>query len=294
MMNQKFILSSIISILIVTGIQSQQIWPVQVNGSMLPPHSLDLKVYTTDRIEDLIFNVILMDPVEEMLEVKPVLSIEQNGNVIYQTDMNFASVPIKLLQFEQYTLNGSELSVYLSNEALTGKNSEGRGSVILPEGLLDICIQMYGVDRVVPVSNKFCITSNFRLNQAPQLIKPVFNEKIKIPAIQNMIFSWLPMHLGSGNNPGAVEYFFELVELPQGVMNANDAFESALKVFNTTTTSTSLIYSQAEPVLDPNKYYAWRVTASSFLYPTSKLFQNDGKSEISIFILYDGDSPQPN
>ena len=290
-MNQKFILSSIISILIVTGIQSQQIWPVQVNGSMLPPHSLDLKVYTTDRIEDLIFNVILMDPVEEMLEVKPVLSIEQNGNVIYQTDMNFASVPIKLLQFEQYTLNGSELSVYLSNEALTGKNSEGRGSVILPEGLLDICIQMYGVDRVVPVSNKFCITSNFRLNQAPQLIKPVFNEKIKIPAIQNMIFSWLPMHLGSGNNPGAVEYFFELVELPQGVMNANDAFESALKVFNTTTTSTSLIYSQAEPVLDPNKYYAWRVTASSFLYPTSKLFQNDGKSEISIFILYDGDSP---
>lgn len=74
-------------------------------------------------------------------------------------------------------------------------------------------------------------------------------------------------------------------------MNANDAFESALKVFNTTTTSTSLIYSQAEPVLDPNKYYAWRVTASSFLYPTSKLFQNDGKSEISIFILYDGDSP---
>lgn len=176
-MNQKFILSSIISILIVTGIQSQQIWPVQVNGSMLPPHSLDLKVYTTDRIEDLIFNVILMDPVEEMLEVKPVLSIEQNGNVIYQTDMNFASVPIKLLQFEQYTLNGSELSVYLSNEALTGKNSEGRGSVILPEGLLDICIQMYGVDRVVPVSNKFCITSNFRLNQAPQLIKPVLMKR---------------------------------------------------------------------------------------------------------------------
>ncbi|MBK9722608.1 MAG: hypothetical protein IPO78_13470 [Saprospiraceae bacterium] len=80
--------------------------------------------------------------------------------------MNFASVPIKLLQFEQYTLDGSVLSAYLSNDALTGKNSEGRGSVILPEGLLDICIQMYGVDRVVPVSNKFCITSNFRLNQA--------------------------------------------------------------------------------------------------------------------------------
>ncbi|MBK9722607.1 MAG: hypothetical protein IPO78_13465 [Saprospiraceae bacterium] len=103
-----------------------------------------------------------------------------------------------------------------------------------------------------------------------------------------MIFSWQPMHIGSGNNPGAVEYLFELVELPQGVMNANDAFESALKVYNTTTTSTSLIYSPAEPVLDPNKCYAWRVTASSIMYPTIRLFQNDGKSEISVFVLYDG------
>jgi hypothetical protein len=291
MMNQKFILSCIFSILILTGIQSQQIWPVQVTGSMTPPHSLDLKVYTTDRIEDLMFNVLLMDPLEEILEVRPVLSIEQNGNVIYQTDMNFVTAPLELIQFEPYTLDGSALSVYLSNLALTGNNSEGRGSTTLPEGLLTICIQMYGVERVVPVSNKFCITSNFRLNQPPQIIKPSFNEKIKISPVQNMIFSWQPMHLGSANNPGAVEYKFELVELPQGVMNANDAFESALKVYNTTTTATSLIYSQGEPVLEPNKYYAWRVTASSIMYPTSTLFQNDGRSEISVFVLYDGDSP---
>ena len=102
-MNQKFILSCIFSILILTGIQSQQIWPVQVTGSMTPPHSLDLKVYTTDRIEDLMFNVLLMDPLEEILEVRPVLSIEQNGNVIYQTDMNFVTAPLELIQFEPYT-----------------------------------------------------------------------------------------------------------------------------------------------------------------------------------------------
>ena len=81
-----------------------------------------------------------------------------------------------------------------------------------------------------------------------------------MPAVQNMIFSWMPMHLSSGNNPGAVEYFFEMVELPSGYMNANDVFESALKIYTTTVSTTSFIYSQSEPLLNPNTYYAWRVT----------------------------------
>jgi hypothetical protein len=112
-----------------------------------------------------------------------------------------------------------------------------------------------------------------------------------MPELQNQLFSWTPMHIGSGNNPGPVEYTFELVALPLGVMNANDAFESALKVYTTTTTATSLIYTQAEPTLEPNVYYAWRVTARSIMYPTSKLFQNEGRSEVSVFVLYDGDIP---
>jgi hypothetical protein len=290
-LNLKYILSIVIFISVITGLSSQHVWPVQVTGSMIPPHSLDLKVYGTERLEDLLFNVTLMDPVEPTLDVRPVLTIEQNGSVIYQTDMNFSISPMQLTQFEPFTIDGSLLSTLLSNEALTTTNSQGRGSVILPEGLWNICLQMYGVERQVPVSNKFCIAANFRLNQAPQIIMPSFNEKIKLSPVQNMIFSWQPMHIGSGNNPGAVEYLFELVELPQGVMNANDVFESALKIYNTSTTSTSFIYSQAEPLLDPNKYYAWRVTASSIIYPTSRLFQNDGKSEISIFVLYDGDAP---
>ncbi|MDQ3142342.1 MAG: hypothetical protein M3Q56_08875, partial [Bacteroidota bacterium] len=291
MMQTKFLFILLISICVTFFAHGQEVWPVQVTGSMSPPHSLDLKVYTIDRVNDLKFNVLLTDPKEESLKVTPVLSIEQNGNIIYQTDMNYVLPALELLQNDIFVMDGSVLSPYLSNEALTGKNAEGWGSVILPEGFLNICVQMYGVDRVVPVSNKFCIAANFRLNQAPQIIRPAFNEKIKMPPIQNMIFSWMPMHIGSGNNPGAVEYLFELVELPQGVMNANDAFESALKVYSTTTTTTSLIYSPAEPVLEPNKYYAWRITASSVLYPTSKLFQNDGRSEISVFVMYDGDAP---
>lgn len=41
-----------------------QVYPVQVTGSLIPPHSLDLKVYGTDRNMDLSFNALLKDPTQ--------------------------------------------------------------------------------------------------------------------------------------------------------------------------------------------------------------------------------------
>lgn len=289
---KKFVTLYLTFFLFICSLTAQNtIWPVQVTGALVPPHSLDLKVYGTDRVNDLNFQVFLKDPVEQSLQVRPVLTIEQNGTILYQTDMNFNGDILTLTQFEPFVLDGTILNRYLSSEALTGRAEQGRGATLIPEGFNQICLQMYGVERSVPVSNKFCVAGNFRLNQPPQIIKPAFNEKIKMPEVQNMIFSWMPMHLGSGNNPGAVDYFFELVALPQGVMNANDFFDSALKVYSTTTNATSFIYSQAEPPLQPGVYYAWRVKASSMLHPTSTLFQNEGKSEISVFVLYEGEVP---
>ena len=282
----------LITLLSNTNISAQnQVYPVQVTGSLIPPHSLDLKVYGTDRNMDLSFNALLKDPTQAFLSVVPRITIEQSGTEIYGTDPNFFGEQLLLSQFENQTIDGIYLSNYLSNAALSGKGGLGMGSVEIPEGFNQVCLQFYGVDRNVAVSNKFCVSGNFRLNQPPQIVKPAFNEKIKIPPVQSTIFSWQPMHLGSGNNPGMVEYTFEMVELPIGVMNANDVFESALKIYNTTTNATSLLYTQAEPILEAGKIYAWRVTAKSVLYPTSKLFQNDGKSEISTFIMYDGDVP---
>lgn len=269
----------------------EDVYPVLLSGFMRPPYSLNLKVYGEDRQGDLSFNAILRDPTQVSLLVRPVISIEQNGTVISQTDHSYNGPTILLKQFEQVLVDGSSLSNYLSNINMTGANNTGTGSIDVPEGFIQICLQLYGVDRNVAVSNKFCISGNFRLNQPPQLVKPSFNEKLKVQPVQNTIFSWQPMHIGSGNNPGAVEYLYELVQLPDGVLNANDAFETSLKIFSTTTLSNSIIYGPGDPILQANKYYAWRVTASSINYASSKLFQNDGKSEISVFVFYDGDAP---
>lgn len=287
----KYILGFIVGIIFTTTMIGQQAWPVQVTGSLIPPHSLNLGVYGAERTQDLTFNAMLKDPVQASLQVRLSLSIEQNGNVIYQTDPNYLGMPITLNQFQNIVLDGNALRSYLNSQSLTGANETGMGALEIPEGFNQICLQIYGLDRNVPISNKFCMSGNFRLNQPPQIVKPSCGEKIKLPLTQNMLFNWQPMHLGSPNSPGAVEYEFELVQLPEGTFNANDVFDSALKTYKTKSFSASLLYTQAEPNLEPNKVYAWRVRATSVMNPTSRLFQNDGLSQICTFMLYDSEYP---
>ncbi len=290
-MNWQKVISVLIFLLLTCSVFSQQIWPVQVTGALIPPRSLDLGVYGTDRSGDLFFNAMLNDPVEPTLQVQLQLSVEQNGQVIYQTDPNYFGAPITLAQFQMMQIDGNMLQNYLNSANLSGQNGSGIGSLEIPEGFNKICLQVFGVEKNVPVSNKFCVQGSFQLNQAPQIIMPSCAQKMEYPETQNQLFTWQAMHLGSSNSPGAVEYQFEMVQLPDGTYNANDAFESALQVYKTKTMSPTLLYTQAEPLLLPGKVYAWRVKASSLAYPTSKLFQNDGYSEVCTFMYYENDLP---
>lgn len=291
MITIKRILPILFALFVIGDTMAQQVWPVQLTGAMIPPRSLDLGVYGTDRPQDLFFNAMLNDPVEPSLQVRLELSIERNGEVLYITDPNYVAPPITLSQFQMMQIDGSMLRDYLNNANLVGAQNTGTGAIEIPEGFNQICLQVYGVDRNVPVSNKFCVQGSFVLNQTPQAIVPAFAELLEFPETQNQLFTWQPMHLGSSNSPGAVEYKFEMVQLPDGTYNANDAFESALQVYQTTTMTPSLIYTQAEPQLLPGKLYAWRVRAYPMMHPTSKLFQNDGYSEIYTFMYYEGEKP---
>jgi len=269
----------------------QQVWPVQVTGFMIPPRSLDLGVYTMERSQDLGFNVTLNDPIQASLPVQLSLSIENNNNLIYKTDPNFSGPNITLSQFQQLAIDGIALQPYLSPSALVGATNNGMGSLEIPEGFNKVCLEVYGIDRNVPLSKKFCVQGSFQLNQTPLLSLPSCDAQMEYPETQNLIFNWTPMHIGSSNSPSPVEYQFELVRLPDGVTNANDAFETSIQVFQTTSMTPTLLYSQAEPLLEVDKLYAWRVKAYSLIHPTSKLFQNDGYSEICTFMYYGEDGP---
>jgi hypothetical protein len=277
---------TIFSMLLAFAGFGQQLFPVQVNGVTIPPRALNINIYGTDRSQDLTYFATLVDRDEPFLDVTLRVTIESKGKVIYRTDPNFLGPIINLQQFQARTIRGSDLRPYLTPSALVGPSDRGKGSVEVPEGFNRICLEVMGTVRRVPVSNKFCVSGNFKLNQPPFLVKPACGSRSVLPPTQNLLFNWRPMHRGSSNSPSPVEYEFTLVELPPGVTNANDAFNSSMRVYSTTTTNPTLFYGAGQPRLLPDRIYAWRVKAVASNHRTSLLFENGGLSEVCTFSYY--------
>jgi hypothetical protein len=271
---------------------AQQIYPVALTGFLLPPHSLDLSVYGTLRTQDLVFNAVLNDPVEPFRDTRLKLYIENNGNTIYVSDPNAAFPTLRLDKQVPVVLDGFALQPYLQPQALTGATGQGQGSVIVPEGLNRICVEVIDIQRNVPISRKTCVTGNFFLNEPPQLLMPICHNQMPFPPTQSQLFNWTPMHIGSGNNPAPVEYVFKLVELLPGA-DPNDGFDFNFQVLEKTTMTPSLIYSPVDPPLFPGKTYAWRVQARNMLKP-GLMFRNNGYSQVCTFSYYSNGGSNPN
>ena len=194
-----------------TTAYTQGVYPIQVSGMLVPPHSLDLSVYTAERASDLSFTATLNDPTESDLEVYLRLSVEQNGSTIYETDPNAALPTVRLQQFVPRTFTGSDLAPYLAPANLRGAFGEETSALQVPEGFGQVCLEVRGVRRDIALSRKTCSRANFRLNLVPRPALPELNAQVEQRNPQNILFNWTPMHLGSGNSPGPVEYVFELV-----------------------------------------------------------------------------------
>ncbi len=268
---------------------AQQVYPVSLTGLLIPPHSLDLSVYGTQRAQDLVFTAALLDPVEPYRDTRLKLYLENNGKTLYTTDPNYGLQPIRLNMNQPVLLDGFALQPYLQPEALIGAAGQGQGSVIMPEGLNRICVEVIDLERNVPISRKTCVTGGFFLNEPPMLQLPACGSNVLQAPMQSQTFTWTPLHPGSGNNPAPVEYLFQLVELQPGV-DPNDGFDFSLKILERTTMSPSLIYGPADPILQPGHSYAWRVQARNMLKP-GLMFRNGGFSAVCSFVYGDGFPP---
>ena len=280
-------LAAALAAAVTTALQAQVVYPVALSGAGLPPaRSLDLSVYALERAQDVMFTATLADPTEPRLDVKLRLSVEQGGQVLYRTDPNNGLPPITLAAGQPLVINGRTLAPYLRFENLLGSGGGAPRSLEVPEGFIDVCVEVYGVQRVVPVSRKICLTRYFRLNQVPLPILPAQGAQIERKQVQNLLFTWTPRHLGSGNAPRVVNYEFELVRLPRGYYNANDAFRASRRIITARVTGPSYVYGPTQPLLDTNAVYAWRVRAFAPGQERSLLFQNDGYAEIQTFYYY--------
>ena len=276
------ILILVLFCLSIQSLWAQQVFPVKINGTWLPPYSSLLSDYAADKSQDLMFTVLLNDPVEVSRDVRFRLTIENDGREIMITNPNFLPQPMTLHQFTPELITGAEIAEYLQVQNLVG--TRGRNSSnFLPEGFNRICLEVIDYQRGVPISAKACVSGFFRPIEAPILEIPTCHKIIPPSPTQNMLFRWLPRHIGQPNAPAVVEYEFTLVELLPGIGDPNDGFEQAIQIYQTTTMVPSLLYLEGEPLLEKNKTYAWRVQAKDMM--GGNVFVNNGFSKVCTFSM---------
>lgn len=260
-----------------------QSYEVQANIQVLPPYSVFLSDYTSPVSNKLNVTLMVNGAANLDYNVKLKFSIKGEGITI-QTSPGFMPTPVKLYAgtIESYT--GADLSAYFdpANLVFSGITKEqfmktGR----LPEGIYQFSVQVVEYNRSIPVSYPASAMAWIILNDPPMWITPQANEKVKHQDPQNILFTWLPRHTGSPNSAFTTEYEFTMVEVHPDNRNPNDAINTAIPIYKTTTTNTSLIYGPAEAPLVVGRKYACRLRA--YDREGKDLFKNQGYSEVLAF-----------
>jgi len=159
---------------------AQQVFPVLVNGSLVPPHSLAIEDYAFDKSEDILFFVTLNDPIEQMRAVRFRLTIMSDGQDILVTSSNFSPPPIILEKDIMQMINGVDLAAYFNPLNLVRVDGGGAGNGLLPPGFNSFCLEVIDIERGVPISNKFCVSGIFELAQPPILNTPFCHSFLRL------------------------------------------------------------------------------------------------------------------
>ena len=233
-----------------------QTFPIDANTVLVPPYTLELSDYQVEKSQDLMVNITLNDPIEAFWDVRFRITVSNNGTDILQTSPSFQPEPYRLNQFSTAMLTGFELSEYLSFNNLVGLNGYTNTGT-LPEGLNSICVEVVDYNRPdVVLSRKACGSGYAILNDPPFPQLPVCESDVPFQEVQNLVFTWLPMHLGSPNPVTNIEYNFSLVRVENGY-NQFEAMEAATPIYEESTTNTTIVLQ--DPILEPGYTYAWQV-----------------------------------
>jgi hypothetical protein len=282
------IVRSVVSVvlLLIACIKAQaQTYPVQVNTQILAPYSPYLTDYTAVGAQRLIVNFTLNDPTLTEYRGKLRITIEGVGITIRTKQSFIPQQPLVLLGGSvPLLLYGEDLEEYFNPGNLDfaglSKNQYEKGAK-LPEGVYRFTIEVLDYNRNTVVSNKGTAIAWIILNDPPLLNLPRNETKAAILDPTNIAFTWTPRHTGSPNSAFTTEYIFKLVEIWPASRNPYDAFLSQQPLYETTTSSTQIVYGPADPALIPGRKYAWLVQAKDT--EGRDLFKNEGKSEVYTF-----------
>ena len=277
----KLILLSLILVLGISERALAQYFPIHATVQWPAPQSPYLADYSTAGRDRLIVTLLNRDQQQPLLFAKLRLQLKSGGF----TAKNREEVAYPMLELNTgvpFRLTGIDLAPYLQPQNLQSSGNLRNGQ--LPTGYAEISVQVVEYYTGRPLSDWHTARAYLDVKKPPFLNLPEQDAQVALRDPLFIRFQWTPRHQGLSGT----EYEFVLKELPDNGVAPQSAFAYGQEIYRTHTRSTSLSYTHLDPLLLPNRRYAWQVRALAREGVNEVgMFEHGGYSEISWFTLND-------
>ena len=243
-----------------------QFYPVHAVVQWPSPQSPHLEDYYSGSRDRLIITLHNRDLQQPLLLARLRLQIKSNG-FLAQTREELSYPQLELMAGVPTRLTATDLMPYLRPESLliNGRLRNGQ----FPTGFTEISVQVVDYYSHQVLSSWHTARAYLDSKQPPMLNLPQRDEQVAYRDPLFIRFQWYPRHQGLAGT----EYEFVLKELPDNGAAPQAAFAYGNEIYRTRTRHTTLNYTHLEPILLPNRRYAWQVQAIA----------RDGADEVGMF-----------
>ena len=263
----------------VSGQLFGQYYPVHATVQWPSPQSPHLVDYYSGSRDRLIITLHNRDLQQPLLLARLRLQIKSNG-FLAQTREELSYPQLELMAGVPTRLTATDLMPYLRPESLliNGRLRNGQ----FPTGFTEISVQVVDYYSQQVLSSWHTACAYLDSKQPPMLNLPQRDEQVAYRDPLFIRFQWYPRHQGLAGT----EYEFVLKELPDNGAAPQAAFAYGNEIYRTRTRHTTLNYTHLEPILLPNRRYAWQVQAiARDGVDEIGMFEHGGFSEIYWFTL---------
>ena len=258
-----------------------QYYPIHATVQWPSPQSPYLSDYYSGSRDRLIVNLLNRDLQQPLLFARLRIKIKSTGFLASsREEINYpmlelsANVPTRLTNID--------LSPYLQPQNLQINGSLRNGQ--LPTGYTEFSVQVVDYYTGRTLSDWHTGRSYLDVKKPPILNFPEKDAQIGVTEPLYLRFQWMLRHQGLAGT----EYEFVLKELPNNGAAPQSAFAYGNEIYRVRMRNTTLNYTHLEPVLFPNRCYAWQVQAiARDGVDEVGMFENGGYSEINWFYLND-------
>ena len=279
--SRKLILLSLILSFGISERALAQYFPIHATVQWPAPQSPYLADYTTAGRDRLIVTLLNRDQQQPLLFAKLRLQLKSGAF----TAKNREEVTYPMLELNTgvpFRLTSIDLAPYLQPQNLQSSGNLRNGQ--LPTGYAEISVQVIDYYTGRPLSDWHTARAYLDVKKPPFLNLPEQDAQVDLRDPLFIRFQWTPRHQGLSGT----EYEFVLKELPDNGVAPQSAFAYGQEIYRTHTRSTSLSYTHLDPLLFPNRRYAWQVRALAREGMNEVgMFEHGGYSEISWFTLND-------